>query len=267
MNKVLITLFFIVSIFSQVPQWVDNYPIVDTAYVGIGFGLKSNPDYIKDAKKEALSDLISSISLTVSSESEYSKYENNFYEDSYQQTIKRHASSKLKGHKLIDTYENDDYYWVYYAITKQAYKDYLQSLKDAQNRISFYIENIEGDQQISPNKNQSLINKLSKVMTNESFNLASNKNDASYIIKVESNFYGEKSFMGLKFIYGNFGISLVDSKSNKTIYTKSLDDIKGGHRSTRMAINSSVKNAVRRFNINQLVKDFSQYVEANFEVN
>ena len=47
------------------PSWVDSRPVTGAYYVGIGVAPKSSPDPLESAKKNALNDLASEISVTV----------------------------------------------------------------------------------------------------------------------------------------------------------------------------------------------------------
>ena len=73
------------------PKWITNRPIDNNYYIGIGKSskLESNDDYIQIAKNNALADIISEISVKISSNSILSQFEDNSgYKETYEAQIK-----------------------------------------------------------------------------------------------------------------------------------------------------------------------------------
>ena len=68
--KKLITIFCIYNslLFAQEPNWVKERPVSNRYFIGIVSADKNNKDYRTVAKAEALNDLASEISVTISSE-------------------------------------------------------------------------------------------------------------------------------------------------------------------------------------------------------
>ena len=69
--KKLITIFCIYNslLFAQKPHWVDNRPVSNRYFIGIGFAdKKKTPNYREVAQAAALNDLASQISVNISSE-------------------------------------------------------------------------------------------------------------------------------------------------------------------------------------------------------
>ena len=105
------------------PPWVSSRPNNGFKYVGIGFvdKLKSN-NYQIEAKKNALYDLSSEIKVDISSNSVlYTVQNNNNFNESFNSMIKLSNSDNIEGYQLIDSYENDKQYWVYYTLDKEEY--------------------------------------------------------------------------------------------------------------------------------------------------
>ena len=129
-NLVVIFLVFSKWLFSQQPQgtlaqplWLKSRPNSAFKYVGIGFAEKSKgQSYIMEAKKNALFDLASEIKVDISSNSVlYSVQNNKQYNESFNSLIKLSNSEYLEGYQLIDSYEDQNTYWVYYQLDKDLY--------------------------------------------------------------------------------------------------------------------------------------------------
>jgi hypothetical protein len=133
----------------KVPLWVSSRPNNGFKYVGIGFAEKSKgPDYQMAAKKSALYDLASEIKTNISSNSVlYTVQNNNNFNENFNSLIQLSNTDNLEGYTLVDSYENEKQYWVYYQLDKQQYADAKalkkqQTITKAGNLIasSFYDE-------------------------------------------------------------------------------------------------------------------------------
>lgn len=111
------------TIESPPPEWVSRRPISASKYIGIGVASKiGNPHYQFEAKKNALYDLSSEIQVNISSNSMlYSVQNNNQFSQSFNSIINLKSIETIEGYKLVDTYENDKQYWVYYELDKEEY--------------------------------------------------------------------------------------------------------------------------------------------------
>jgi hypothetical protein len=109
----------------KVPLWVSSRPNSGFKYVGIGFAEKNKgSDYQIQAKKAALYDLASEIKTNISSNSVlYTVQNNNNFNENFNSLIKLSNTDNLEGYQLIDSYENDKQYWVYYSLDKAAYAE------------------------------------------------------------------------------------------------------------------------------------------------
>jgi hypothetical protein len=107
----------------KVPNWVSSRPNNSFKYVGIGFSeKKGGSNYQMEAKKNALYDLASEIKVDISSNSVlYTVQNNNSFNENFNSLIKLSNSDNIEGYTLIDSYENDKQYWVYYQLDKQEY--------------------------------------------------------------------------------------------------------------------------------------------------
>jgi hypothetical protein len=105
------------------PPWVSSRPNNGFKYIGIGFADKSkSSNYQIEAKKNALYDLSSEIKVEISSNSVlYTVQNDNKFNENFNSLIKLTNNDNIEGYQLIDSYENDKQYWVYYQLDKQDY--------------------------------------------------------------------------------------------------------------------------------------------------
>lgn len=114
------------------PAWLSAKPSQPAYYSGIGKGTKGGTNnYIQEAKKSALEDLISEIKVTVSSSSVLSTFEDDKeFREQYEQIIQTTAADEIEEFEQIGTWEDESNYWIYYRLSKARYKE----IKDAQKR-------------------------------------------------------------------------------------------------------------------------------------
>jgi hypothetical protein len=138
-----------VAVEVKVPNWVSSRPNNGFKYVGVGFAEKSKGgSYQIEAKKNALYDLASEIKVDISSNSVlYTVQNNNKFNENFNSLIKLSNSDNIEGYTLVDSYENEKQYWVYYELDKKEYADLKakkkqQIITKASNLItaSFYDE-------------------------------------------------------------------------------------------------------------------------------
>ena len=85
-----------------------------------------------EAKKNALYDLASEIKVDISSNSVlYTVQNNNNFNENFNSLIKLSNSDNIEGYTLVDSYENEKQYWVYYQLDKQEYAN-----RKAEKKIS-----------------------------------------------------------------------------------------------------------------------------------
>ncbi len=118
----------------EVPHWVNERPSSSIYYVGIGYASKktSPADFRDIAKKNALNDLASGISVIVSTNSVLSQLEtNNLYREEFKQDIKVSVNEQLQNYEEVSTYENAEGVWMYYQLSKSEYQATKQKEIDA----------------------------------------------------------------------------------------------------------------------------------------
>jgi hypothetical protein len=105
------------------PLWVSARPNNGFKFVGIGFAdKKPGTNYQMEAKKNALYDLSSEIKVDISSNSVlYTVQNNQNFNENFNSLIKLSSTDNIEGYNLIDSYENEKQYWVYYSLDKQEY--------------------------------------------------------------------------------------------------------------------------------------------------
>jgi hypothetical protein len=101
------------------PSWVNARPVDDFNYIGIGLSPKSRPDYQEAAKKNALNDLASEISVKVEGNSLLYTLDRKYqFDEQFTSTINTKTSEQLEGFELVDSWENGTEYWTYYRLSK-----------------------------------------------------------------------------------------------------------------------------------------------------
>jgi hypothetical protein len=126
------------------PQWVQQRPTNDLYYVGIGIASKaSNPfDFQQVAKKNAVNDLVSEIKVTVSSNSALMQFQNNKeFSQQFESDIKVTALNTIEHFTVVDSWEDKEYFWIYYRLSKDEYKEtqrkrMMAALEQAENYYS-----------------------------------------------------------------------------------------------------------------------------------
>ncbi len=120
------------SIYAQKskPAWIENRPLAKDYYIGIGFASKeAHPtDYHKVAMDNALSNLASEIQVNIKSQTVQQVMEKaGILQDDFKSYVQSSTRADLEGYELVDKWENDDEYWVYYRLSKAKY----QALRNA----------------------------------------------------------------------------------------------------------------------------------------
>lgn len=107
------------------PEWVNNRPLNNAYYIGIGSASKkSEPlEYAAVAKKNAMNDLASEIRVTIKSESFLNTMQvNNYVQEEFNSTISSIANEDLEGFEIVDVWENGNDYWVFYRLSKSTHE-------------------------------------------------------------------------------------------------------------------------------------------------
>lgn len=134
--KGLIVICFIFCLFSEgygqkKPAWVTERPVNTMYYTGIGMALKTEKDYMQKAKQNALSDLVSEIKVEVSSNSLLSTLENNGeVKSDFEETIRLGAKEEIENFQLVENWQSETEYWVYYQLNKFDYEEYMEKRRE-----------------------------------------------------------------------------------------------------------------------------------------
>ncbi|HLZ16482.1 MAG TPA: LPP20 family lipoprotein [Cyclobacteriaceae bacterium] len=113
------------------PAWLSDKPDDGVYYIGIGHATKDGQNnYVQEAKKSALEDLVSSIKVNVSSTSVLNQLDDGKgFSEKYQQMIQTKAADDIEEFEQVDVWQDDRNYWVYYRLSKQRYKEIKDELK------------------------------------------------------------------------------------------------------------------------------------------
>ncbi len=113
------------------PAWLRTEPYQDGYYTGIGHSKKDGSNnYIQAAKKSALDDLVSDIKVNVSSTSVLSQFEaDKKFTEQYEQIIKTTTADEIEEFELVDAWEDEANYWVYYRLSIARYRQIKEEQK------------------------------------------------------------------------------------------------------------------------------------------
>jgi hypothetical protein len=107
------------------PEWVGSRPHNPAYYIGIGTCSKQTQplDYQTIAKKNALNDLASEISVRVQGETFLNSLEvNKNFSEEFISTISTTTDEKIEDFEIAGQWENGKEYWVYYRLNKAQYQ-------------------------------------------------------------------------------------------------------------------------------------------------
>lgn len=126
------------------PQWVESRPMSGMYYTGIGVAQKSaNVNFQRLARENALSDLASEIKVNVSTNSLLYTLEREYkFEQEFRETVRVSSNLELEDFEMVDSWEDDHSFWVYYRLSKQEYADRQRARREsAQNlALDFYAK-------------------------------------------------------------------------------------------------------------------------------
>ncbi len=120
------------AVSAQAPDWVANRPVSSTEYIGIGFAPLSDSDYAKKATQNALSDIATQIALKLENNSLLQRIDvDGKSREMLEDEIRNTAEVWLEGHKLVDSYQGDNKYYVYYSLNKAEYAKIAESRRQS----------------------------------------------------------------------------------------------------------------------------------------
>ncbi len=113
------------------PSWVTERPRGDFDYIGIGTSPAGRTGYQESAKKNALNDLASEISVRVEGNSLLSSLDTRTnFSETYNSNIRTTTNEQLEGYEMVETWQNEQEYWVYYRLSKAEHARIKQARKD-----------------------------------------------------------------------------------------------------------------------------------------
>jgi len=105
------------------PAWAKSRPVSKDHYIGIGMASTSQDDYMQIAKSNALADLVSEISVTISGNSVLHQLEDKEgFREEFESYTRTSIKDQLEGYKLIDSYTGNGNHWVYYRLSIEKYR-------------------------------------------------------------------------------------------------------------------------------------------------
>jgi len=133
------------------PEWVGNRPHSSVHYIGVGSCSKlSRPyDYQTIAKKNALNDLASEISVRVQGQTFLNSLEvNKSFSEEFISNVSTSTDAKIDEYEIAGTWENKNEFWVFYRLDKAQYQAQKMAKKSAALNLSndFYQKGIAAEQ-------------------------------------------------------------------------------------------------------------------------
>jgi hypothetical protein len=115
------------------PSWVDNRPVSGAYYIGVGVAskLREPIDYQAVAKKNALNDLASEISVVISGETFLNTLEvNKHFQEEFISNINTSTSEQIESYEVAGLWEDGEAYWIYYRLSKAEHARFKKEKKD-----------------------------------------------------------------------------------------------------------------------------------------
>lgn len=132
------------------PEWVGNRPHSASHYIGIGSCSKfSQPyDYQTIAKKNALNDLASEISVRVQGQTFLNSLEvNKSFSEEFISNVSTSTDAKIEDYEIAGSWENKNEFWVFYRLDKGQYQAQKMAKKSAALNLAndFYQKGITAE--------------------------------------------------------------------------------------------------------------------------
>jgi hypothetical protein len=133
------------------PEWVGNRPHSASHYIGIGSCSKfSQPyDYQTIAKKNALNDLASEISVRVQGQTFLNSLEvNKSFSEEFISNVSTSTDAKIEEYEIAGSWENKNEFWVFYRLDKGQFQAQKMAKKSAALNLAndFYQKGITAEQ-------------------------------------------------------------------------------------------------------------------------
>ena len=132
------------------PEWVGNRPHSPSYYIGIGSCSKfSQPyDYQTIAKKNALNDLASEISVRVQGQTFLNSLEvNKSFSEEFISTVSTSTDAKIEDYEIAGSWENKNEFWIFYRLDKAKYQSWKMAKKSAAMNLAndFYQKGLDAE--------------------------------------------------------------------------------------------------------------------------
>ena len=144
----ILLIFSFAAVMAQRPAWVTNHPLESNYYSGIGFSEKSTNDWAQIARNNALADIASEISVTITNQFTHTLMEKaGLIADEVQSSVQTSTAAKLEGYEQVDSWDNGNEYWVYYRLSKARYRNMVQKQKSAaiDRGMDFYERSLQNE--------------------------------------------------------------------------------------------------------------------------
>lgn len=134
------------------PYWIDRRPVDPDHYIGIGSAMKTAGTslHMEQARDQALAQIAASISVSITTETTHQILEQiGLYEEEFSAVIGTVARANLEGYELVDSWEDDNHYWVYYRLSVSDHAERLAEGKRiaAQRSHRFFESGMESIEQ------------------------------------------------------------------------------------------------------------------------
>ncbi len=124
------------------PDWVKKRPVSRLFYIGIAAVEKQagRQDHIATAKSQALNDLVSEIEVKITGDFINQVSERaGMVEDEVKSIVRAQTKTAIEGYELVDTWEDKNYYWAYYRLSKGLWAEIQQKKIDKAKRIALNL--------------------------------------------------------------------------------------------------------------------------------
>mgnify|MGYP006135232233 CR=1 FL=1 len=137
------------------PAWVQNYPVIEGYYVGIGIADKSThpEEFIQVAQQNALQNLSTQIKVNIATESVFLQMEREYgFEEEFKSNIKVKADEYIEGYEMAGTFTQKNEYWVYYRLNIEKHNEIQEARKFEAMELSKSYLNEANDSYNKPQK-------------------------------------------------------------------------------------------------------------------
>lgn len=119
------------QVLPEPPAWVRQRPVSTTDYIGIGRAPARIPDAANTAKRNALEDLASEISVVVEANSLLHTLERRGgFDESFSSSVRTRTDAHLEGYEAVGSWTSDSEIWTYYRLSKQLYAERMRARKE-----------------------------------------------------------------------------------------------------------------------------------------